>query len=65
MIQFGRRRARKRLARDLADLEAAERDLRETRERWPVILRAVATVEGHRDRNHISEHLGQIMRGGR
>ncbi|MDF1603408.1 hypothetical protein [Nocardioides sp. YIM 152315] len=50
---------------DAENVERAERELQETRSRWPLVHRAVAVMDYHRERNHFRENIESIYRGAR
>lgn len=49
---------------DLRKLAETKAELERVQHQWPVIHDVVATLTRHHQRNHISENLNAIFRGG-
>lgn len=59
------RRRRPSAASDRIKTEAAERELERVRGQWPTVLQYAAVMTVHRERNHFSELIAGIYKGGR
>jgi hypothetical protein len=59
------RRRRPSQASEKAKTEAAKRELERVRSQWPVVRQLAEALREHHDRNHFSESIANLYRGGR